>query len=82
MTTTYKSVHKLKVAEDLLAFVNNELFKDTKIVPEKFWKSFSETVHILAEKNRNLIKTREKLQKEIDNWHVKNRGKKIHRHRS
>ncbi len=77
MTTTYKSVHKLKVAEDLLAFVNNELFKDTKIVPEKFWKSFSETVHILAEKNRNLIKTREKLQKEIDNWHVKNRGKKI-----
>ena len=77
MPTNYKSVNKLKVAEDLLSFVNNELLKDTEISPEKFWPGFSDTVHSLAIKNKELIKTREKLQSEIDNWYKKKKGKKI-----
>ena len=77
MPTNYKSVYKLKVAEDLLSFVNNELLKDTKINQEKFWHGFSDAVHVLTPKNKELIQTREKLQKEIDNWHLKNKKKKI-----
>ena len=77
MPTNYKSVYKLKVAEDLLSFVNNELLKDTEISPEKFWPGFSDTAHSLAIKNKELIKTREKLQSEIDNWYKKKKGKKI-----
>ena len=77
MPTNYKSVYKLKVAEDLLSFVNNELLKDTKINQEKFWHGFSDAVHVLTPKNKELIQTREKLQKEIDNWHLKNKRKKI-----
>ncbi len=77
MPTNYKSVNKLKVAEDLLNFVNDELLKDTNINLEKFWQGFSEAVHYLAPKNKELIQKREKLQIEIDNWHLKNKGKKI-----
>ena len=77
MSTSYKNVNNLKVAEDLLLFVNKELFKETDINLEKFWKGFDESVHELAKKNKELIKKRENLQKEIDDWHKKNKKKQI-----
>ena len=77
MPTPYKNVNDLKVAEDLLLFVNNELLKDTGINPEKFWNGFSKDVHELAKKNKELIKKREDLQKKIDNWHIKNKANQI-----
>ena len=76
MQASYKSVNNLKVSEDLLSFVDNELLKDTGISPEKFWLGFSNAVHELAPKNKELINTREILQKKIDDWHIKNKGKK------
>ena len=59
MPTRYKNVNNLKVAEDLLSFVNNELLKGTDINPEKFWLGFNEAAHDLATKNKELIKKRE-----------------------
>ncbi len=77
MTTKYHSVNNLKVSEELLLFVNNELFKGTDISPEKFWKDFDNAVHELAPKNKELIDFRETLQKKIDEWHIDNKGKDI-----
>ncbi len=77
MPTPYKNVNGLKVAEDLLSFVNNELLKDTGIDPEKFWHGFNKDAHDLAKKNRELINKREEIQKKIDNWHIKNKGTEI-----
>ena len=77
MPTPYKNVNDLKVAEDLLSFVNNELLKDTGINPEKFWNGFNKDVHELAKKNKELIKKREDIQKKIDSWHIKNKGNQI-----
>ena len=57
MTVFYKKVHNLKVAEDLLSFVNNELFNGTDISPEHFWLGFDKMAHELAPENRKLIKT-------------------------
>ncbi len=74
MSTSYKSVNNLKVSEDLISFVNNELLVGTDIIPEKFWLGFDEAVHSLAPKNRELIKIREDLQKKINHWHIKNKG--------
>jgi len=56
MPISYKNVKNLKVAEDLLSFVNNELFKDTDISPENFWLGFDKITHELAPKNIELIK--------------------------
>ena len=77
MSTNYKSVNNLKVSEDLLSFVNNELLKDTGITPEKFWSGFDKAVHDLAPKNKELLKIRENLQNKINEWHKKNKGIEI-----
>ena len=77
MPTSYKNVNNLKVAEDLLLFVNNELLKDTGINQEKFWSGLNESAHDLARINKDLIKKRENLQKKIDDWHIKNRENQI-----
>ena len=77
MTSKYHSVNNLKVSEELLLFVNNELFNGTDISPEKFWKDFDKAIHELAPKNKELIDFRETLQKKIDKWHIDNKGKNI-----
>ena len=77
MQTKYHNVNNLKVSEELLNFVNNELLKETNISPEKFWLGFDKAIHELAPKNKKLIEIRENLQKKIDNWHIKNKDKNI-----
>ena len=77
MPTNYKTVNNLKVSEDLLAFVNKDLLDNTGITPEKFWSGFDKIVHELTPKNKSLLKIRENLQKQIDKWHIENKGQKI-----
>ena len=74
MPNNYLSINNLKVAEELLHFVNNDLLEGIDISPDKFWSNFDKAVHDLAPKNKELIKTRESLQKKIDEWHIKNKG--------
>jgi len=77
MKKKYIKINNLSVSSDLLNFINNELLKDTIISPENFWKGFDKIVHELAPINRQLIKTRDELQKKIDAWHIKNKGNEI-----
>ena len=77
MSIKYKNVENLKVSEDLLNFVNNELLKDTPVSPEKFWSGFSKVVHDLAPKNKELIKIREEIQQKINEWHKSRKGNEI-----
>ena len=77
MRTKYTKINNLSVSNELLEFVNNELLKDTKILPKNFWLEFDLAIHELAPKNRELIRIRENLQKNIDVWHTNNRGHKI-----
>ena len=77
MPTNYQSVNNLKVSEELLLFVNNELLKDIEIDSKEFWIKFDKIVHELAPINKNLIKVRENLQKKIDDWHIKNKDNEI-----
>jgi malate synthase len=77
MKDKYTKINNLSVSNILLEFVNNELLKDTKILPKKFWEGFSKALHELTPQNKKLIQVREDLQKKIDNWHVNNKGKQI-----
>ena len=54
----------LSVSNVLLSFVNKELLPGTGISSNQFWKGFSKTVHDLSPKNKKLLETREKIQKE------------------
>ena len=77
MNKKYQNVNNLKVSDELLSFVNDELLKETSISPEKFWQGFDNIVHELSPLNKKLIEKREVLQKKIDDWHIKNRGTEI-----
>ena len=77
MKKNYVNSHKLKIASDLFSFINDELLRETKMSPEKFWSGFDKTVHELAPINRKLLNKREELQKKIDSWHIKNKNKEI-----
>ena len=65
MPTKYQSINNLKVSEELLSFINNELFEEIEIDPKEFWIKFDKIVHELAPINKNLIKERDDLQKKL-----------------
>ena len=71
-----KKVNKnnLKIDENLIKFINEEAIPGTGLDSDHFWKEFSNVVHELAPKNKNLIKKREEIQKKIDDWHLSNKG--------
>ncbi len=69
----------LKINTKLFDFVNNEIIPGTNIKTEKFWNNFGNTVHELAPKNKELIQKREDIQKKIDEWHKKNKGKEFNK---
>ena len=69
----------LKISSILFDFVNKEIIPGTDIQTDKFWDGFEKTVHQLAPINKNLIEKRETIQKQIDNWHKKNKGKELNK---
>ncbi len=79
MTTNYLSINSLKVSKELSSFVDNELLIDTGITSKNFWLGFDKAVNELAPKNKELLKIRENLQKEINEWHIKNKGLAINK---
>ena len=77
MKEKYISINNLKVSEILFNFINDELLKNTKITKEDFWKGFDKAVHELAPINKDLLKKRDIIQRQIDEWHIKNKGNQI-----
>ena len=69
----------LKISTKLLDFINNEVLPGTDVDPDKFWNNFEKNIHELAPLNKNLIQKREEIQKEIDEWHKRNKGKEFNK---
>ena len=69
----------LKINTKLFDFVNNEVIPDTNIKSEEFWNNFGNIVHELTPINKKLIEKREDIQKKIDDWHKKNKSRKLNK---
>ena len=69
----------LKINTKLFDFVNNEIIPGTGVKPEEFWTSFAKIVHELQPINKKLIQKREEIQKKIDEWHKKRKGKDLNK---
>ena len=67
-------INNLKVDENLLNFINNEVIPGTGIDPKKFWSEFDKSIHELSPKNKELIQKRNDIQKKIDQWHLSKKG--------
>ena len=77
MAKKYKNIQNLTVSEDLYNFINKEAIPNTNITEENFWNGFSKVCHELAPKNKELLNIRNKLQMDINRWHLENYEKEF-----
>ena len=68
------TVHRLQVANNLHAFLNDKVLPGTGITPQRFWAGFDAVVADMAPKNSALLAERDRLQTELDAWHVAHPG--------
>ena len=66
------NINELKISKTLLDFINQEVLPETDINEKDFWIKFSKVVHELSPINKALIEKREKIQRQIDDWHLNN----------
>ena len=64
----------LKIAPELADFVENQALPGTGVSADTFWGGLAKLVHELGPKNRALLAVREKIQSQVDAWHIKHRG--------
>jgi len=67
----------LVVADDLYQLVDREIAPGTGVNTEAFWNGHGEIVNTLGPGNRELLKKRDILQKQLDAWYLETKGKKI-----
>mgnify|MGYP001163554220 CR=1 FL=1 len=75
--SVYASVGGLDVAQSLVDLVANEMAPRTGIDPDAFWASLDAIVSDLAPRNQMLLKKRDRIQSEIDAWHLACKGRSI-----
>ncbi|MBM3408197.1 MAG: malate synthase G [Betaproteobacteria bacterium] len=64
----------LRVARSLFDMIEHEALPGTGVSPERFWRGFSELIHGMAPRNRELLARRDALQTQIDQWHRERAG--------
>ncbi|WP_071460495.1 malate synthase G [Bacillus massilinigeriensis] len=68
----YVTSGSLKVDKTLYDFINSEVLPGSGVEQQNFWDGFSRIVSELTPLNRGLIRKRESIQREIDDWHRDN----------
>jgi len=67
-------VHRLAVAPVLHRFLSNEALPGSGVDAGAFWQGVDALIHDLAPKNRALLAERDRLQGELDRWHLAHPG--------
>ena len=67
----------LWIEEPLHDFLEMEVLPGSMVNPELFWEGFSNLIKDYSPLNKQLLKKRDYLQKEINAWHQNQIGKKI-----
>jgi malate synthase len=67
----------LQVDARLAQFLEGEVLAPLRRDPAQFWQGFSELLARFTPRNRELLAKRDKLQVQIDAWHVERAGKPI-----
>ena len=63
----------IQVAAELVDFIEGQALPGTGIANEAFWAGMSALVNGMGPENRALLDKRERMQAQIDAWHVANR---------
>ncbi len=68
------TIHSLQVADALYRFIDDEVLPGTGIDSARFWAGFDAIVRDLAPRNAALLAERDRLQSELDAWHLLHPG--------
>lgn len=64
--------HGLSFDEALFQFLKDEVLPETGLSADAFFSGFSQIVHDLAPKNRQLLEKRDAFQEKLDSWYREN----------
>ncbi len=64
----------LQVANVLIELVENKITPGIDVEPDTFWAAFEASLEELGPKNQALLRKRETLQTQIDDWHLEYKG--------
>src|SRR3954466_13142970 len=67
----------LRIARPLYDFIDQEATPGTGVSADTFWQGFATLMRDLAPRNRALLERRDRLQCQIDAWHLANRARPI-----
>lgn len=70
-------VESLRVDRGLFEFVANEALPGSGITPERFWSGYAALIREFAPVHRKLCRTRDDLQRHIDEYHAARRGRSV-----
>ncbi len=73
----FVEIEGLKVASQLHGFVTHEALPGTGVDAQAFWEGFVRLFTTMAPRNQALLDKRDALQKQIDAWHLANRGQPV-----
>ena len=63
----------ITVSDHLKGFLENEVLDGLDITKEHFWSSFEKIINEFSPRNKALLKKREDIQTQIDNWHLEHK---------
>ena len=69
----------LRVDAKLYKLVRDEIAPGTGVNVDRFWRALGGIVRDLGPKNRALLQKRDRLQEQIDHWHLARRGRPFNR---
>ena len=64
----------LSVDAALADFIEQRALPGTGLNPDTFWQGFAALIHEFGPRNRSLLVERERLQDQIDTFHIERRG--------
>jgi malate synthase len=73
----YVSQNGIQIAQQLFDFVNERALPGTGVDRAKFWAGFADLLGTFSPRNGELLAKRQKLQAQIDAWHVDHKGQPI-----
>ena len=69
------TIGSLSIDPSLEALVREEIMPGLGLDAEDFWNSFSQILNDLTPRNRELLEKRDRIQQQIDEWHLNRKGK-------
>ncbi|NBD24955.1 malate synthase G [Paenibacillus glycinis] len=69
------NVQRLQVDRRLFEFVEKEALPGTGVQSDAFWSGFDRLIHDLSPRNAELLQRRDKMQRQLDEWHLENRDR-------